>query len=128
MASGDTLVVFLPQANEPSSQDYPAILDTRNNHPVLDFDDTLRDEAIFSAVMPQHYGGGAVTVYLHYAMSSANTGDTDWDLAFERIGDEHQSLDTDGWDTWKSFDNNDVPSTNGEVDILACSMALADMA
>ena len=73
MASGDTLLIFTPQANEPPSSNY-ATMDTRNSHLVLDFDGASNEDAVFSGVMPQHYDGGGVSVYIHYAMSSATSG------------------------------------------------------
>lgn len=123
MASGDTLLTFLPQDNEPPSSDF-ATLDLRNGHPVLDFDDTTNEDAVFSAIMPQHYAGGGVTVYLHYAMSSATTGDVDWDVAFERIGDQQQDIDADGFAAVNSVDNTTVPGTSGNVDVV--SVAFTD--
>ncbi|NIO43432.1 MAG: hypothetical protein GTO41_26720, partial [Burkholderiales bacterium] len=92
MASGDTLLIFRPQDNEPPSSNY-ATFDTRNQHPVLDFDATTNEDAVFSAVMPRAYSGGGLTVYIHYAMSTATSGDVDWDVAFERIGDQQQDID-----------------------------------
>lgn len=119
MASGDTLVVFTPLNNESPSSDY-ATFDIRNRHPVLDFDDTTNESAVFSSVMPRHYGGNGVTVYIHYAMSIATSPDTvDWDVSFERIGNGQQNLDTDsGWGSVKSIDNSTVPGTIGLVDIV----------
>ena len=72
MASGDTLLIFTPLSNEPPSVN-PATLDTRNAHPVLDFDAVVPEAAVFSAVMPRHYAGGGVTVYLHWAMTTATS-------------------------------------------------------
>lgn len=118
MASGDTLLVFVPQSNEPPASN-PATLDIRNQHPVLDFDSTTNEDAIFSGVMPRHYGGSGVTVYLHYAMSSATSGDVDWDVAFERIGDQQQDIDSDGFAAANSVDNTTVPGTSGLVDIAS---------
>lgn len=123
MASGDTLLIFTPLTNEPPSTNY-ATLDTRNSHPVLDFDDTTNEDAVFTGVMPQHYGGGGVTVYLHYAMSTATSGDVDWDAAFERIGDQQQDIDADGFAAVNSVDNTTVPGTSGNVDIV--SIAFTD--
>ena len=81
MASGDTLIIFTPLANEPPTSNY-ATLDTRNNHPCLDFDASTNESAIFSGIMPQSYAGTTgITVYLHYAMSTATSGDIDWDIA-----------------------------------------------
>ncbi|KKL91346.1 hypothetical protein LCGC14_1895590, partial [marine sediment metagenome] len=107
MASGDTLVVFTPLHNEPPSTAF-ATLDTRNQHPVLDFDAAANEDAIFSSVMPQHYGGGGVTVYLHYAMTSAVALTIDWDVAFERIGDDVLDIDADSFAAVNSVDNTTV--------------------
>lgn len=117
MASGDTLLVFTPLHNEPPASNQ-ATLDTRNQHPVLDFDATTNESAVFSSVMPRHYGGGGVTVYIHYAMSSATSGDIDWDVAWERIGDQQQDLDSDGFAAVNSADDTTVPGTLGLVDIV----------
>jgi len=118
MASGDTLCILTPLHNEPPAAT-PALLDTRNSHPVLDFDATTNWSAVFSAIMPRHYAGTTgVTVYIHYAMSSATSGDVDWDAAFERIGDQQQDLDADGFAAVQSVDNTTVPGTSGLVDIV----------
>lgn len=119
MASGDTLLIFGAQNNQPPSSDN-ATLDTRNSHLVLDFNDSTPNEsAIFSAVMPRHYAGTTgITVYLHYAMTTATTGDIDWDVAFERIGDQQQDIDSDGFAAANSVDNTTVPGTSGNVDIV----------
>jgi hypothetical protein len=85
---------------------------------VLDFDATTNEDAVFSAVMPRSYAGGGLTVYLHYAMSSATSGDVDWDVAFERIGDQQQDIDSDSFAAVNSVDNTTVPGTSGNVDIV----------
>lgn len=119
MASGDTLLIFTPQCNEPPAS-APATMDTRNNHPVLDFDDAANESAIFSGVMPQHYAGTTgVTVLLHYAMTTAITGDIDWDVAFERIGDAGQDIDSDGFAAVNSVDNTTVLGTSGQLDVIS---------
>ena len=120
MASGNTLAIFIPQSNEPPSSN-PATLDTRNQHPVLDFDAATNESAVFSSVMPRQYSGGGLTVYIHYAMSSAVAGDIDWDISFERIGDQQQDLDSDGFAAVNSVDNTTVPGTSGLVDIVSVS-------
>jgi len=117
MASGNTLLIFTAHANEPTLTNY-ATLDIRNQHPCLDFDDTTNEDAVFTGVMPQNYAGGGVTIYLHYSMSSALTGDIDWDVAFERIGDQQQDIDTDDFAAVQSVDNTTVPGTSGLVDIV----------
>ncbi len=123
MATGDSLLVFRPQDSEPLTSN-SATFDTRNSHPVLDFDDTTNESAVFRAVMPQHYDAGGVTVYLHYAMTTAESGDIDWDVAFERIGDQQQDIDSDSFAAVNSVDNTTVPATSGNVDIV--SVAFTD--
>ena len=118
MASGDTLLIFTPHCYEPPSSN-AATPDARNQHAVLDFDDTTNESAVFSAVMPRHYGGGGVTVYLHYAMTSATSGDVDWDVAWERIGDQQQDIDADGFAAANSVDDTTVPGTCGNVDVVS---------
>lgn len=117
MSSGDTLIVFSPLHNEPPASN-PATLDTRNQHPVLDFDATTNESAVFKGVMPRHYGGGGVTVYIHYSMSSAEADTIDWDVAFERVSDSQQDIDEDGFAAVNSVDNTTVPGTSGHVDIV----------
>jgi hypothetical protein len=123
MASGDTLLIFTPLHNEPPATN-PATLDTRNQHPVLDFDAATNEDAVFSAVMPRSYAGGGLTVYIHYAMSSAVADDVDWDVAFERIGDQQLDIDADSFAAVQSVDNTTVPGTSGLVDIV--SVAFTD--
>jgi hypothetical protein len=124
MASGNTLLVFGPYNNEPPSSNY-ATLDTRNQHPCLDFDASTNESAVFSSVMPQHYAGTTgVTVYLHYAMSSATADTVDWDVSWERIGDQQLDIDSDSFAAVNSVDNTTVPGTSGNVDIV--SVAFTD--
>lgn len=123
MASGDTLLIFTPLHNEPPATVF-ATLDTRNSHPVLDFDADANEDAIFSAVMPQHYSGGGVTVLLHYAMATAVSLTIDWDVAFERIGDQQLDIDADSFAAVNSIDNTTVPGTSGFVDVV--SVAFTD--
>lgn len=124
MASGDTLLVFTPQNNEPPSSN-AATEDTRNQHLVLDFDGATNESAVFRGIMPQHYAGTTgVTVYIHYSMSSDITNDIDWDVAFERVSDSIQDIDSDGFAAVNSVDNTTVPGTSGHVDVV--SVAFTD--
>lgn len=116
MSSGDTLLVFTPQCNEPPASAF-ATLDSRNSHPVLDF--ALNEIGVFSGVMPRHYEGGGVTVYLHYAMSSAVANDVKQETYFERIGDQQQDIDSDGFAAAQNTGDITVPGTSGNVDIIS---------
>ncbi len=117
MATGDTLIIFTPLQNEPPASDF-ATLDLRNLHPVLDFDATTNESAVFRAVMPRSYAGGGITVYIHYALTSATSLTVDWDVAWERIGDQQLDIDGDSFAAVNSVDNTTVPGTAGLVDIV----------
>jgi hypothetical protein len=123
MATGNTLLVFMPNDNEPPASGY-ATLDSRNQHPVLDFDASAVERAVFSGVLPRHYGGGGLTVYLHVSASGITSGNYIFDVAFERIGDGQQDVDADGFATVQSLAATAVPATDGHVDIV--SIAFTD--
>ena len=116
MASGQTLLVFLPFHNEPSASNY-ATLDFRNNHPVLDFDTTTQETAQFTGVLPRNYAGGGITVYVHWAATSATTGTIGWDVSFERIGTGSQDIDSDGYATAQTITAATVSGTSGNVSV-----------
>ena len=118
MASGDTLLIFTALNNEPPATSY-ATLDFRNAHPVLDFDADADESAVFTSVMPQHYSGATgVTVYLHWSATSATSGDTIWDVSFERIGEGQLDVDSDSFAAAQSATAT-APGTCGYVDIQA---------
>lgn len=97
MASGDTLCIFSPLDNEPPSASY-ATLDTRNAHPVLDFDASADESAVFSGLLPRSYAGGGLTVYLHWLASSATSGAVRWAVSIERL-DTGTDTDSDSFAT-----------------------------
>ena len=117
MASGDTLLVFKPIDNEPPASNY-ATIDQRNSHMVLDFDTTTGEAAVFSGVIPRNYAGSGITVYIHYAMTSATTGTCGWLVGFERIGDAQQDIDSDGFAADQTVTAVTVDGTTGNVDIV----------
>lgn len=114
MASGETLLIFTPQCNEPPALTF-ATFDTRNAHPVLDF--SLTEIAIFSSILPRHYNGGGLTVYLHYAMTSAIEDDIKLETSFEQIG-ETLDIDADSFAAAQNTGDITVPETSGYVDII----------
>lgn len=117
MATGNTLCVFHPLGAEFPATNF-ATLDTRNNHTCLDFDTTTGETAYWSSVLPRNYAGGGITVYVHYAATSAITGTIGWLVAFERIGDGSQDVDADGFAGNQTITAVTVPGTSGFVDIV----------
>lgn len=114
MATGHTLLYFTPLANEPPSTNY-ATLDTRNGHPVLCFDTTTQETAIFSGLMPRAYSGLGVTVYVHHMAATATSGTIGWDVSFERMSDATTDLDSDSFASAQTVTAATVPGTSGVV-------------
>ncbi len=113
MATGGIIITFYPAANEPPTANY-ATLDTRNSHPVLDFDDTTAEAAIFTGML-FGYASGGLTVSLGYSMTTATTGTCGWTVEFERIGDQQQDLDSDSFASAQTITAVTVPGTSGLV-------------
>ncbi len=126
MAAGDLLVDFSPQCNEPPTTG-AATPDVRNGHPLLAFADDGDQAAVFTGLMPWHYSGGGITVYLTAAFSS----DTDpahcaqLEVDFERIDPAGQDLDEDGFAPAQSVTLN-VPAVSGQVTTGSVSFAPGD--
>src|SRR5512139_3118750 len=110
-------VYFYPQDNEPPATSY-ATLDTRNAHPVLDFDDTAAESAVWTGVLPATYNGGGITVAVAYSCTSATTGTVGFTVAIERIGDSQQDVDADSFATAQTITAVTVPGTSGFVDVI----------
>ena len=117
MAAGDLLIDFFPPCNEPSLTS-AATPDTRNGHPVLDFDASADEAALFTGFMPWHYGCNGITAYVVVSfLSDTNTDHTaQLEISFERIGDGEQDLDVDGFSAAKDLTVT-VPATSGLTEV-----------
>ncbi len=113
MASGDTLVILTPADNEPPSSAY-ATLDTRNGHPVLDFDGSSDEEAVSTGILPRNYGGGGLTVTTYWAFTSATTGSLRVQAGIERIDASSLDIDADSFASFQSAGGS-APGTSGQV-------------
>lgn len=111
--TGAFVLQLSPLANEPMTSS-PATPDVRNFHPVLDFDGATDEEAVFTAVLPNGYGGGGLTVDTFWALTSATSGSLRVQAAIERI--DASSLDIDA-DSFASFNSagGSAPGTSGHV-------------
>lgn len=117
MASGDILIIWTALANNYADSDY-ATFDTRNNHPILDFDAAADEIAVFSGVLPRQYAGGGITITLVWLASTATSGNVKWDGAFERHQDDVTDLDSDNFASYQT--NTDVcASASGEPQYTA---------
>lgn len=114
MASGNFLNTFVPFDNVPPSSAF-ATLDTRNVHPVLDFDGSTDEEAVFPSVLPNHYSGGGLTVDIFVSFTSATSGSGRLQADIERM--QASTLDVDADSFTGSFQSAGVtaPGTSGQI-------------
>lgn len=96
-----------------------ATLDLRNNVPVLDFDDTANEVAVFQAILPRHYGGGGITVTLKLGATSATTGDMSFKAFFKSITSDADDIDTKNFAAPQVNAAIDAPSASGEFNDAA---------
>ena len=121
MATGDSLNQFMPKAFTPPSSN-AATFDFINRHPVLDFDGSVGESTIFEDVLPDHYDGGGINVFIHWSCDGT-TGDVDWEASIERIGDGVLDIDADSFAAARSITNETVPGTSHEVKISSISFS-----
>lgn len=95
MASGDSLFIADAASGQPPAANY-ATLDTRNSVLVLDFDAGTDEAAVFVGVLPRNYAGGGLTLTIHWAATSATSGDVVWAAQIERANTD---LDADSFAT-----------------------------
>ena len=91
--------------------------DLINNIPVLDFDDTVNEVALFVGVLPSTYAAGGLTVTLTLAGAAA-TGDMSFAGLFRSFTDDADNLLETAFNTWGTRQDNvaiDAPSVIGEV-------------
>ena len=119
MASGDTLRIWTAREYGDYASGNIATQNTRNSHYVNDL--ALSESVIFGGVMPRHYDGGGITIYLHYAMRAtiAIADDINIQTNIERIGDQLLDLDSNSFGAASNTGDITVPGTSGLVDIVS---------
>lgn len=95
MASGNTLLEWLPADGEPPSTNH-ATFNTRNGILVSEFDDTTAEALVFRGILPSHYAGGGLTLEAHWMGKTATTGNVVWGGEIER---GNTDLDADSFAT-----------------------------
>jgi hypothetical protein len=108
-----TLCEFYPADQEYFGSNF-ATYNTRNSHPILEFDTTTQETAIFTGCLPYNYKtSGSLVVEVYVAMASATSGTVGFDAAFERI-DTNLDIDADSFASAKTITATTVPSTSGQ--------------
>jgi hypothetical protein len=116
MASGDTLGVMWAENNQPGTASF-AVIDTRNNHVVLDFNGGTAWDAIFPVFLPRNYAGGGVTLDVSFTGGTATGGSVVFTTAFERVGTA-QDIDSDSFATGNSG-TLVCPGTTGVFNLIS---------
>lgn len=122
MASNDMMFALTPNAVAGPKTSY-ATLDILEGGSspvelwtVLDFDAASIEYADFKIALPANYGGGGLTLTLVYTMSSANSGNVVWEVAFRRCNDGSEEIDSDSSQTYDYNSVTDaVEATVGRV-------------
>ena len=113
-------ICFRPVDSEPPTSNY-ATLGSRNNHPLLLFDQTTQETAIFSGVLSPDYAGGGLTVEV-WVCTTATSGTIGFDVAIERIDVSSLDIDADSFATAQTITATTVPGTAGQVLKLAVAI------
>lgn len=114
----------LPIMNEPPASNF-ATLDTRNSHPVLDFDDTTEESAFFKLTIPQDVSiANGIAVKIHFMATSATSGNVRWGAAVERLSASSHDLDSDSFGT-AAEQNAVVDTTSGEI--AECTVTITSL-
>jgi len=71
--------------------------DVRNQHRVIDFDDTTDESAIYSGLLPNSYDGGGLTLELLIGATTATSGNAIFDAGIERIQEGATDVDADSF-------------------------------
>lgn len=83
MATGDTMASADARSALLPATDY-ARLTLRNGRLLIAFEDATDTVADFPDLLPSHYSGGDLSVFLRWAADTATTGGVRWQVAFER--------------------------------------------
>lgn len=113
MASGQTLVALTAMDGVGPAANF-ATIDTRNAHPVLDFDATTEESAYFGFILPSEYAGGGLTVRVHWMASTATSNAVTWGGSLERHAEGGDDLDADSFATEQTANE----ATNGTSGIV----------
>ena len=127
----NTILQFFPKDAEFPATGF-ATIDTRNNHPVLDFDETTTETVFFTGFIPQGASfatsGTALTFVLLSTAQTALTGNIGWLVALERIVANGIDIDGDDFGTAQPGSAAVIGGANtGKVTEVSVTFTLAQL-
>lgn len=114
MATGNWIALLLPNAVEPTSS-AAATIDTRNAHPVIAFDATTDEEAMWTLGLPDFYSGGGLTVVTYWMAASATSGAIRVQTDIERMDVGTTDFDADSFTGTFQSSGATVAGTSGVI-------------
>lgn len=124
-------LLLTPYSAEFPDTNFAALLtvNSTERRPVLAFDATTDEAAMWTAVVPQGFTG-TVTAHVYYMMASATSGDVVWAVTVEAVTDG-DTLDLDaasGYGTVNTATAATVPGTAGYLDVVSVTLSNLDSA
>lgn len=112
MASGDQIAFWWASDNHPLASG-AATPDTRNGHPVYEFDPGSDEEAWFESICPSYYSNGGIKVRLFVGCDTATSGTMRFQSDFERITAGSLDVDADSFSGTFQSGSMAAPGTAG---------------
>ena len=110
-----TLFQIRPRAYFPPSTNF-ARIDSRNGHPILNFNTSTSECGFWDGTLPSWYGSNGVTVTLCSIAPTLTSGTVEWDVYFEKLAS--QDIDSDGFTA--SPQSTAATSVNATSGIQTC--------
>lgn len=128
-AGTNTVLRFFPRDAEPPPTNF-GTLDSRNSHPIIDFDPTTAETMCFRDYIPDkttfHPSSTALTFNADFLATSAITGVLGVSISLERIAPGGIDLDSDNFGTAKSASVT-VDGTSGKVARVSVGFLLSEL-
>ena len=122
-ASGFTLHFDANDALFPDSD--PAVADSRNNNPILGFDDATAESIVFNNTIPNSYGSEDINIDIDWIAAIATTGGVTWGVEVERNTPGGNDIDSDSFDTQQTG-NSDTNATSGIITRTTITLTQAE--
>lgn len=126
MASGNTMAVFGARDGSLPASSY-ALLAVRDVLPVAEFNTGVDWAIYFEGVLPSSYAGGGVTVDVYWMGKTATSGNTIWEVAWERGNEGNIDFDSASWGTVTTSGTSAANGTSGKKSKVSMNISHANM-